>query len=339
MIFSGPRVRIGRSRDNDVILPERDSPLSSAHHAEVLLDSTGVWSLVDLNSSNGTTINDVAIGRHAVKSGDRVTFGDQQFLVTIEPDAPHRSRAWMIALTTMIALVVAGAVLSRNWRQPPFEDVAASASASVFMIAVEENGVRSTIGTAFAIGADGLLATNAHIVGALRKRGALAGGGRPGVRAVAVLGDAYTVRVIRTATTHPAWREGSIQGDVALLRLEGGPMLVPLRLADARTIAALRRGMPLAAFGFPAVSTDPARPRGRLSVDVLGDVRGSYFEVGLGIAPGTSGSPVFDAAGAVVAIVAGGDFVDAPEGARPTGSSANWALSAATVAEVPAPAR
>ena len=244
----------------------------------------------------------------------------------------------MIALTTVIALVVAGAVISRNSRQPPFEDVATSASASVFMVAVEENGVRSTIGTAFAIGADGLLATNAHIVGALRKRGALAGG-RPGVRAVAVLGDAYTVRGIRAATTHPAWHEGSIQGDVALLRLEAGPMLVPLRLADARTIAALRRGMPLAAFGFPAVSTDPARPRGRLSVDVLGDVRGSYFEVGLGIAPGTSGSPIFNEAGAVVAIVAGGDFVDAPEGARPTGSSANWALSTASVADVPAPAR
>ena len=58
--FSGPRVRIGRSRDNDVILPERAAPESSAHHAEALLDTNGAWSIVDLASSNGTTLNGVA---------------------------------------------------------------------------------------------------------------------------------------------------------------------------------------------------------------------------------------------------------------------------------------
>jgi hypothetical protein len=52
----------------------------------------------------------------------------------------------------------------------------------------------------------------------------------------------------------------------------------------------------------------------------------------LDIAPGTSGSTVFRPSGAVVAIVVGGDFVDAGNGAkRPSGSAANWALSALVV--------
>ena len=203
----------------------------------------------------------------------------------------------------------------------------------MFAIVIEEGGTRSFVGTAFAVDADGLLATNAHIVGALRSRGALtASPGTP--RAMAVQSDSYVSREIVSATTHPAWHEGSLRSDVALLRLGSGPRLTPLRLADAGAIAALRRGTPLAAFGFPAVSTDPLRPRGRLSVDVVGDVRGDYVEVGLGIAPGTSGSPVFDSNGAVIAIVAGGDFVDAPTGTRPTGSAANWAITVSAIGEL-----
>ena len=116
------------------------------------------------------------------------------------------------------------------------------------------------------------------------------------------------------------------------LSIEGTAATKPLRLADAARIAQLARGTPIAAFGFPAVSTDPVRPRGRLSVDVVGDIRGDYLEVGLGISPGMSGSPVIDRSGSVVAMVAGGDFVEMPDGtARPSGSSANWALSARAI--------
>ena len=112
-------------------------------------------------------------------------------------------------------------------------------------------------------------------------------------------------------------------------------LLRPLTLADQAAVAGITRGMPIATFGFPAVSTDADRPRGRLSVDVVGDVRGEYLEVGLGIAPGTSGSPVFDGAGVVIGIVAGGDFVTGPDSPpRPTGSSANWALVATVLAQL-----
>jgi S1-C subfamily serine protease len=327
-IFSGPRVRIGRSRDNDLILPEREAPLSSGHHAEGVLDSSGVWWIVDLSSTNGTLLNDVAVNRHELRSGDQVTFGDDRFVVAVG----RRSRAWMrMAAVALAALAVAGIVLVERRAHSSFVEVAAAAARSVFLIVLDENGRRSIVGTGFVVAANGIIATNAHVADALAKRRALSGAAG-GVRAFAVQGDSYDARGIVSASIHPDWRQGSLKADVALVQLELGAGLAPLRLADAPTIAALRRGTPLAAFGFPAASTDPARPRGRLSVDVIGDVRGDYIEVGLGVAPGMSGSPVFDDEGAVVGIVAGGDFVGGPDGAaQPSGSSVNWAISVSVV--------
>ena len=106
---------------------------------------------------------------------------------------------------------------------------------------------------------------------------------------------------------------GSIADDVALLRVDGANPLVPLRLGDAAAVAALVRGTQLASVGFPAADVDATRPRGRLTVDVLGDIRDErYLAVGLEIAPGTSGSPIFRSDGVVVGLVAGGKFVAGP---------------------------
>jgi len=334
LVFPGPRVRIGRSRDNDVVLPDRTPAIASGHHAEAVRDTSGVWWIVDLDSSNGTRLNGVAIRRHQLKNGDRLTFGDEQFVVALASPA---SRVWIGVLAVLTALI-AGSVLrmERNVRVP-FEDVATHAPRSVFLIAIEENGQRTIVGTAFAVDdaragveARGTLATNAHIVDALRRRGALPS------HTLAIQSDSYATWPVVSAAIHPDWRAGSLHADVALLRLPaGGPRVPSLTLADAATVAALGRGTPVAALGFPAVSTDPANPRARLSVDVVGDVRGEFLEVGLDVAPGTSGSPVFDRSGSVVGMVVGGDFIAAPGGGtRPSGSSANWALSAASIRQL-----
>jgi S1-C subfamily serine protease len=333
-VFSGPRVRIGRSRDNDFILPERETPASSGHHAEALLDSSGAWWVIDLDSSNGTRVNGAFVQRHDLRSGDRIAFGDEQFAVRLGGQS-RVAVAVFVALSAVVVGLAVAVLIERGRASSSFEAVAASAAPSIFMVAVDENGARSLVGTAFAVEAGGTLATNAHIAAALQRRLASNGGS---ARVIAVQSDTSDARLVTATSIHPGW-QGSIRADVALLHLQGGQPLAPLPLADAGTTANLRRGTPLATFGFPAVSTDPRYPRGRLSVDVVGDVRDDYIQAGLGITPGMSGSPVFDQMGAVVAIVASGDFAGPPAALRPSGSEANWAISVRFLRELLAPTR
>jgi hypothetical protein len=187
------------------------------------------------------------------------------------------------------------------------------------------------VGTAFVVGED-LLATNAHVAAAVN-----VSPDQPERRAVIVRSDSGEVHQVSGVFISPQWRRGSVANDVALLRVAGLPDEArPLPLADASTIARLTRGTTVATFGFPAMSTDPAKPRGRLSLDVLGDVRdGQYLAVGLRIAPGTSGSPIFLPNGVVVGLVTGGDFVETGTGAlSPSGTNVNWGISVAPLQQL-----
>jgi S1-C subfamily serine protease len=330
-MFSGPRVRIGRSRDNDVTLPDMEPPRTSAYHAEARLEN-GEWWIVDLESTNGTLLNGAPISRAQLSAGDRISFGDLDVVVGI-----GSGRARWFAAGAAIAVIVAAAgflALARQWRRSPFERVAASASQSVYLLAVEQGGRRVATATAFAVDRDqGLLATNAHVVESLTR--GLNDPDKPR-RPVAVVSDHDTALPLARIWIHPEWRKGSVAHDVALVELAGHPLVQPLKLGDARSVDQLRRGTSLATFGFPAVSTDAMRPRGRLAVDVVGDVRMPYLETGLMIAPGTSGSPVFDATGTVVGIVVGGDFVSAGDGRgrRPSGSGVNWVIAVTALREL-----
>ena len=324
LIFTGPRVRIGRSRGNTLVLTESDAPLSSGHHAEAILEH-GAWWIVDVNSTNGTFVNRAPVTRRRLAKGDLLAFGDDEFIVAGVQRVVSRAAilAMAVAVAAAVAVVVVVLVGSRK-PAPRYAAIAARAAASVFAVVSDEGTRRAVIGTAFAIDADGRLATNAHVAEAVRRR-----------RALAIRGDTYESRRIADVVVHPEWKPGSIRNDVALLRLENGEPLVPLPLAAVGVFTTLRRGTALTSFGFPAASTGAQRPRGRLSVDVVGDLRGDYLEAGLSIAPGTSGSPVFDEAGDVVAIVAGGDFVKEQDGALvPSGSRVNWAISAERLKEI-----
>ncbi|MGE0113389.1 MAG: type VI secretion system-associated FHA domain protein TagH [Steroidobacteraceae bacterium] len=78
--------RIGRSADNDWILPDPERYVSS-HHAEVRFES-GKWILEDV-STNGIFVNgsDTPLsqqGVHQMKDGDRLRLGDYDILVSID---------------------------------------------------------------------------------------------------------------------------------------------------------------------------------------------------------------------------------------------------------------
>jgi serine/threonine protein kinase len=65
---------IGRTQGNDVVLPD---PTVSRRHARLTFRN-GQWYLEDLNSSNGTYVNNVRINRPApLMEGDELRFGDE----------------------------------------------------------------------------------------------------------------------------------------------------------------------------------------------------------------------------------------------------------------------
>ncbi len=80
----GPIVTIGRLPDNTIVI---DNPAVSGHHACVSLDG-GSFILEDLDSTNGTVVNDRRITRHALRHGDVIQIGNH----TLEFDLNHGGR-------------------------------------------------------------------------------------------------------------------------------------------------------------------------------------------------------------------------------------------------------
>jgi Nif-specific regulatory protein len=71
------RYKVGRAGDNQVVL--RDD-LGSRHHAELVCGPNG-WAVHDLNSLNGTFVNEERVkGPHPVQGGDAVRFGRTEFV-------------------------------------------------------------------------------------------------------------------------------------------------------------------------------------------------------------------------------------------------------------------
>jgi len=323
VVRRGDECRIGRSRENDLTLPDQPDAQSSAHHAAARHER-GQWWIYDLGSMNGTFVNGARVTRAPFAPGDRLAFGNVECVVL------HNGRVFAaaaaVALAVAAALVLAYVLGSSS--RATFEKPAAVVAASTYMIALDAPAGRRIVGTAFVVRPT-LLATNAHVADALRALTAA----DTGARGVALRSDSDEQLRITEIVLHPQWRRDTIADDAALLRVERAAGGAPLTLADGASVAALRRGVTIGAFGFPTVGTDINRPRGRLSIDVLGEVRdGRYLGTGLGIAPGTSGSPIFLDSGVVVGLVAGGDFVIGPDKSRqPSGSEVNWGISIAAV--------
>jgi S1-C subfamily serine protease len=182
---------------------------------------------------------------------------------------------------------------------------------------LQDGQTRQPVGTAFAIDANGTLATNAHVASPIADalQGTSTWQGQPMAIPDGGLG---TPRAIVSATVHRAWKN-SVENDVGLLRLESGPATVPLRLATTQAARGLQPGTPIVIYAFPAAFTDASKPQGSLLQNNVREVNGAFLEVGIAVAPGASGSPAFTYDGLVVGVIAGrrmkngkGDDVTAP---------------------------
>lgn len=68
-----PELIVGRARSCDIVLEDRT--VSRRHARLVFRDST--WVMCDLDSTNGTLVNGVRVGRCQLRAGDRVLIGEQ----------------------------------------------------------------------------------------------------------------------------------------------------------------------------------------------------------------------------------------------------------------------
>ncbi len=71
-----PQVRLGRARDNDIIL---DDPHVSRYHARILL-RYGQFVLQDLNSTYGTLVNGEAVQESILRPGDLLHLGGVELI-------------------------------------------------------------------------------------------------------------------------------------------------------------------------------------------------------------------------------------------------------------------
>ncbi len=68
-------VRLGRAQDNDIVI---EDSLVSRHHAKIFIEHHSVV-IEDLDTANGTFVNQKRIERHILSSGDIIQIGSETF--------------------------------------------------------------------------------------------------------------------------------------------------------------------------------------------------------------------------------------------------------------------
>jgi membrane fusion protein (multidrug efflux system) len=91
--FEIDRIRIGREADNDLVL-ESDS--CSRYHAEILF-GRGLYKIVDLNSTNGITVNSQRVQEQLVANGDSVEIGVYTLDLSIPQEETPKTRMMSMA--------------------------------------------------------------------------------------------------------------------------------------------------------------------------------------------------------------------------------------------------
>jgi hypothetical protein len=78
----GP-IYIGRHEHSQVFLPDR---MVSRQHAAIYTTQDGKWVIEDLDSANKTFLNDKAVHKAPIKTGDCIRIGSFEIEVNLEPD-------------------------------------------------------------------------------------------------------------------------------------------------------------------------------------------------------------------------------------------------------------
>ncbi|MCA9268839.1 MAG: trypsin-like peptidase domain-containing protein, partial [Planctomycetales bacterium] len=196
----------------------------------------------------------------------------------------RRSRASLLLRRSLIALAVCLATPWLHAEETPApvgidaEAITRAARPSIAALTVEgRDGKQQGMGTGFVVSADGLIATNLHVIGEARP-----------IRVTFPSGKSYDVTGVHAS-------DRSLDLAVVKIDAEGLP---PLALGLG---AALAQGEPIVVMG---------NPQGLRYSVVSGVVSGlrevegrEMLQVAIPVEPGNSGGPVFDRQGRVVGIV------------------------------------
>ena len=88
LLLTEPRYLIGRGDGCQILLPEGDGAVSR-RHALLERDPQGVWSIVDLGSRNGTSVNGERVtDRRSLSDGDRISVGKSQIVLALPRSQP-----------------------------------------------------------------------------------------------------------------------------------------------------------------------------------------------------------------------------------------------------------
>jgi len=313
--FEKGYLAIGRDPRSDVRFDaDRDLDVSAQHAAIVRGPDRTV--VRDLGSTNGTFVNGQrAIGETPLHDGDVIGFGAHGPTIEIHLLAPtpasHRTTQLLLAL---LAAAVAGfawvqwtngrharaltTVVPRpDSMSADYRAIARGNTDAIAIVAVKFSDGHAVSGTAFTVDSQGTMVTNKHLlVGA---HGTL----RPAGIAVKFSGSTQ-------------WFQGRLLGVSATADI--GLFTVAIRGGTPHVTGfsthAAERGDPVAIIGFPLGEDLPMEHAGSSAIADPTLTAGTVSKVlhdlvqldGFG-APGSSGSPVFDRNGQVVAVLYGGE--------------------------------
>jgi hypothetical protein len=81
-LLTEPLITIGRSRENDIVIHD---PHVSRHHVQLRL-RFGHYTLFDVESQSGTTVNDTPVREHILQTGDVVCIGKTRMVYLADDD-------------------------------------------------------------------------------------------------------------------------------------------------------------------------------------------------------------------------------------------------------------
>jgi S1-C subfamily serine protease len=179
-----------------------------------------------------------------------------------------------------------------------FQAIHRARNLAVAMIWVEFDDGTVETGTAFAVTRDGVLITNRHVLV-----------GADGTRRARRL-------AVQFSNSAQVWRAAALgtsrDADLAALRVQGVVGAVPTIPLPERVDT--RPGDPVAVIGFPLGTDLPMRAQGEqnlvrttLTAGTVSKALQDLLQIDGYGAPGASGSPIFDASGALLGVLYGGE--------------------------------